>query len=165
MSDSLRAALVTLADARADKAAADDALAMKRAEFARENAALVAHTTSLATEVATAEGAVRALAREVYDRTKDKAPIAGVSIKLFSTMEYEEERALAWARATKMALIPESLDAKAFAKIAAVTPLEFVTYRQEPRVVIATQLTEALLTAPAMTDERAHEILTERTRT
>lgn len=65
-------------------------------------------------------------------------------------MSYDDTAALAWARETKMALVPESLDRKNFEKIAKATPLPFVTYRQEPRVTLATQLNAALLVEPVV---------------
>lgn len=146
MSHTLRAALRSVADARANAFAASEALRLKRERFDTENVALVEYVVRLRAEVDEAEREAKALIASHYEATKETRPVAGAEVKLFSTMSYDDAVALAWARETKMALVPESLDRKNFEKIAKATPLPFVTYGQEPRVTIASQLNAALLT-------------------
>lgn len=109
-----------------------------------ENHLLYEEKARLATELEAAESQLRALAKEEYERTGEKKPTPGVEIKIGTSYEYKPEDALAWARQTKMALVPESLDVKAFAKIAAATPLPFVTVVETPKAQIATDLDKVL---------------------
>ena len=68
----------------------------------------------------------------------------GVEIVLTSTMDYDKGLAIAWAQVKQMALIQESLDAKAFAKIAKATRLPFVTYDKMASVRIMSDLSKVL---------------------
>lgn len=148
MSTALMHHLRELANLRADQVAAADALKLKRAQFDAENAALIAHAKQLGDAVGTAEIQVRAIARLEYEQTSSKTPAPGVEIKIGKLYEYSSEDALAWAKQTKLCLVPESLDEKAFEKIAKATPLPFVKVKEEPKVFIATQLNASLYTEP-----------------
>lgn len=156
MSAALITAMRTVADARAEAFAATEALRLKREQFAADNAALLEHEKTKKLEVERAEANAKALVAVHYEQTQDQAPVPGATVKLFATMQYDEARALEWSRATKLALVPESLDKRAFEKIAKATPLAFVTYGQDPRVQLATELnatdyltTDNLPAAPA----------------
>lgn len=92
--------------------------------------------------VAEAEVAAKAAATYVYAEKHEKKPHDGVEIKLFSTMEYDDAQALAWARETKLCLVPESLDRKAFEKVAKATELPFVRQGEEVRVQLASDLSK-----------------------
>ena len=73
--------------------------------------------------------------------TGDKKGIAGTEVKVFTKLDYKAEDAMAWAKESGLCL---TLDAKAFEKVAKATPLPFVTERAEPKVTIATDLTQFL---------------------
>lgn len=125
-----------LVEARAKMAGTVAILKARADAFAAENAALFDDKKRIEGEIAAAEADVKSLARAHYDATKDKAPMKGVTIKEFDVLVYDPAQAFAWAQEKKMALVPESLDAKAFEKIAAVTPLSFVARKKEPQVQI-----------------------------
>lgn len=145
MSQTLIQALRRLADARADAADLADELKAKKAEFEFANGQLIAEAKGAADHVATLEAEVRALGEAHYATTKEKDIAPGVTVKLFKTFTItDREQALAWAKETKLALIPESLDEKGLQKIAAVTPLPFVECSEVPKVTIATQLNAAV---------------------
>jgi len=108
----------------------------KLAEFNERFAWLVEDKKGAEALVTAAEIDVRSLARAHYDATQQTKPITGVEIKLYKVYEYSPARAFEWARETKMALIPESLDVEAFKKIAAATNLPFVAVSMDPRVTL-----------------------------
>lgn len=140
MSTTLTEAALRLLNARLAATATLEALAARRAAFDAETAPLVAEKARREADIAQCEADVKALARAHYDATGDKTPLTGVEVKLYNTMAYADGDALAWAKRTNMALVPESLDRKAFEKIAAAAPLDFVTYGKEPRVTLGKRI-------------------------
>lgn len=140
MSAALVMAMRTVANARAEAVAASDALKLKREAYVRENAELIAHEVAMKQAVIEAEANAKALIAVHYEQTKNTAPVAGAKVKLFKTLTYDPTRAFAWAKEKGMALVPESLDAKAFEKIASVTDLDFVIRGTEPQVQLAKEL-------------------------
>lgn len=155
----LQDAVRKLAIARSAEAAAKAALQAKQDAFATENAALIATGRAAKESVAQAEADVRALASAAFTQTGERKPAVGVEIKVTKGLDYDPEKAFAWAKATKMALIPEQLDVKAFEKIASVTDIDFVGKVEHPKVFIASDLEKALaaadLTAPAAAEPAA----------
>jgi hypothetical protein len=143
MSAALRNHLRTLADARANQLAIDEEVRRVRAEFDAANHALLANQRDGKGLIEALERDARALALALYAVTGEKSVAPGVEIKVGKEYVYGPADALAWARETKMCLLPESLDEKAFKKIAAATPLPFVTIREEPKAFLATQLNAA----------------------
>lgn len=139
-----------LRDARKTAAQVAEELAAKRAAFDAENAVLLS-TAKLADEaVRAAETSVRAVAAAEYEKTQEAKLCPGVTVKLFETLHYEPSAALAWAREHQMALIPESLDKKAFEKIAKAANGVGGSYIiVEPRVTIAADLDAALAAVEA----------------
>lgn len=149
MMDALTEAVRNLHATRQSKADLDDQVRALRAAFDAEHAELLASQKMLTDQVSEQEAQVKALGMVAYESSLSTSPVAGVTVKLFKTMAYDPKAALAWAKEKKMALVPEALDVKAFDKIAAATPLDFVTYDSEPRVQIATDLAKALAAVPA----------------
>lgn len=133
-----------VAEARAQLAEVAALIKERRTAFEASIAHLTESQKELAAAVATSEEGLRAEALATYHATHDRAPAAGVEIKLYKTMRYDPTRALDWAKRTGMCLVPESLDAKAFEKIAKATTIEFVEYDEEPKVTIATDLTKVI---------------------
>lgn len=134
------------AAAAVTKAAVDDS----RKAWEAANAPLLATKKLQDEAVAAAETTVRALADAAYKANPaDRKPAPGVEIKMFKTILYNAERALEWAKKAGMCLIPEQLDEKAFGKVAQATKLDFVSYGEEPKVQIATDLEKALAAAEA----------------
>jgi hypothetical protein len=134
-----------LAIARADKALLDQRMKAARVAF-EEHKELIFMQRFALDQVTKAEGVVRQTAGEVYLNTGEKRPAPGVEVKVYKTMEIADNAAaLAWAQQTKIGIVPETFDAKAILKVAAVSPLPFVLYIDDPRVTIATQLNAAEL--------------------
>jgi hypothetical protein len=142
-----------LRDLRKASADALAALAAKRAEFQRDNIALVEAAQLSEQAVDAAETALKAVAaaRLADDPTSPLCP--GLKVKSFATLAYDAATAFEWAKSAKLALIPEQLDKKSFEKIAKATPLPFVTYGSETRVEIVSDLDKALAGEPAETVE------------
>jgi len=124
-------------------------LQTRREAFDRDNAQTLLALREEENRVEAAEAAARALALAHYRDTGEATPTPGIAVKLFDILDYEPERAFAWAREKQMALVPESLNVKAFEKIAKATALEFVTVKQTPKVQIATDLAKALGVVPS----------------
>jgi hypothetical protein len=143
MSAALRTQLRTLADARANQLAIDEEVRRVRAEFDAANHALLANQRDGKLNIEALEREARALALVEYKATGKKDVAPGVSIKIGKEYVYSRADALAWARETKLCLLPESLDEAAFKKIASATPLPFVTVESTPAAFIATQLNAA----------------------
>ena len=147
-----------LVEARAKVEQASLIYRAKVAEFTERYAWLAEDKKSAEALVAAAEADVRSLARAHYDATQDKTPMKGVTVKEFDVLVYDPKIAFAWAQEKKMALVPESLDVKAFEKIAGATPLPFVTKKKEPQVQIG-KMIEVPDLPPATTDVELDEIL------
>jgi hypothetical protein len=131
----------TLAQLRDAKAVIDERLKAAKAAFAETHKEDIYAQRLAADTIVKQELAVRQLAGEIYLNTGEKKPAPGVEVKVFKTMEIvDATMALGWAQATKIGLVPETFDAKAILKVAAVSPLAFVMYGEDPKVVIATEL-------------------------
>lgn len=126
-------------------------LRARQAAFAADHAQLLLDVKVSVTAVAAAETAIRAIALTAYAADEIPKPAPGVEIKLFTVLEYDAEKAFAWAKQTGVALIPASLDADAFTKIATASPVsfDFVTVTKDPRVQIGKDLDKALAVADA----------------
>ena len=122
---------------------ASNVIAVKREEFNAANKAHFDECEEARKAVAAAETTVRALADADYAANKNMNPCPGVTVKTFSVLRYAKDRALAWAKEKGMAVVPESLDEKAFEKIAKAARLDFVEFAEEPRVQVATDLVKA----------------------
>lgn len=146
----VRQTLRELADARAAVAGPSEQLAALRKAFDAEHAVLIGTVSLLREAAAGLEGEARALVEAYYHQTGDKTPCGkACQIKEFVTYDYAPERALVWAKEKGLCLIPEALDTKAFAKIAAATPLDFVAVVKEPRAEIAKQINPTDVAEPA----------------
>ena len=149
MSDALRVALTSLANARADLYAIDETLRAAKLAFDATHAEDLARAAALRSAVAIAEGQCRATALLAFHRTGDTVPAPGVVIKQYTTLAYSVAVAFAWAKEKRMALSPESLDVAAFEKIARATPLPFVSMAREPRAQVASHINAADYATPS----------------
>ena len=111
-------------------------------EFHKNNARLIQDAKVHAEAVAASETALKAVALERYDITKDKKPAPGVEIKLFKEYLIDEAAGLAWAQEKQLCLIPAKLDVAAIKKLATVQPLPFVLIDEVPRAMIASDLSK-----------------------
>lgn len=116
-----------------------------RAAHEQSIVAMVAQAKQAAAATEVAEAEVRALGLELYQLDpSQKRIVPGVEVKERAVLEYPMDKAFAWAKTAGLCVIPEQLDTKAFAKVAAATTLDFVTKRTEPQVQLAADLTKAL---------------------
>lgn len=143
LSDSLRDATFRLAmlreSIRQRKERIDVARRGFEATIAHDLEQLRADTEAMETEEAT----VRAMALVAYETEGAKHPAPGVEVVISKEFEIDEAAGLAWAKTTRMFLLPEQLDAKAVKKVAAVQPLPFVEVRERPAVRLAKDLLNA----------------------
>lgn len=83
---------------------------------------------------------VRALAVELFEKTGDKEPHQAAKIGLYTTLDYDPQRARDWSAAHMPDLL--KLDKRAFEKVAKAAPMTFVEIKKEPRARISTDLSE-----------------------
>jgi hypothetical protein len=151
LADSLRASVLQLAVLREAVAQRAEAIAKKRIAFEStlldDLIALEADKRAVEAE----ESGLRGMAQIVADQTGNRKPAPGVEVvgKTSYTIS-DTAAALAWAKKTGLALVPESVDEKALLAFAkAGQPFEFVTVEEGLAVKIATDLTAALAKAAA----------------
>lgn len=120
----------------------DEEIADLNAKFEREN-----HTTLL--EIKEAQEAIdqhdrglRSLAIEYYRATSEKRFDADISIRVTTKLQYEAEKAVAWAEANAPIMIVKSVDKKAFESLPSTRSLDFVEVVETPLAVIAKEFTE-----------------------
>ena len=142
--DTLHTLLRDIAIARAELSATKGVLAEKEAVFREANADLFDAKSTLEARIADRESQVKALAVAMYQATGEKKPADGVQVKLFTTLNYDKEKAFHWACETGIAVMPTALDVKAFEKIAKATVIPFVTITEEPRPSIDSDLSHLL---------------------
>lgn len=128
--------LVKLAEARDGMAVAKALVDAKRAAFEASIAEDVAALNEWKSLVEARTEIVKDEAMKKYEAHGTKK-FDGCEVKLFTKLDYPKDKAFEWAKESGLAL---TLDAKAFEKIAAATPLPFVTETKEPRVTIASDL-------------------------
>lgn len=133
-----------VAEARRAEGEVKAALVEKQTQFAIENDDLVAALMHKKMDREQAEAACKALVIAHFEATGEKKPVPGVEVKEKVNLIYDDAEALEWARSTKMALLPESLDVKAFEKIAKATKIPFIVEIVEPQAQIASDLEKAL---------------------
>lgn len=133
------------AEARRLRDTLHEQIAAKRAEFETALAEEMSALKDALCVVTIEEDSLRALALVAFaENPTNKKPAPGIQVTETKGVEYDTAQALQWAKETKLALVPESLDVKAFAKIAGATPLPFVRYTITPSVKLATDLPAAL---------------------
>lgn len=119
-------------------------LALEQTPEWQEVQRLKARLSEQRTLVALREGALREAALTAYRLTGDKNPAPGVSIKLFTKLDYIASAALQWCKVHASALVKEVLDTKSFEKIAESLPGAPVEVSEEPRVYVAADLSKVL---------------------
>lgn len=159
--DLLRQQLAEVAERRAKAETMASLLKAMRDEFDADNAEVIAEAARAKAALAESDANARALVVAMYqsDPQKNKKPAEGVTVRVTKVYTYDPVTALDWAREKKLALIPESLDEKAFLEIAKATPLPFVTITEEPSATLASDLSQYLAPAPSdATDLTPNEI-------
>lgn len=87
------------------------------------------------------EEEVRKAALIQYKEDGDKHALPGITIKVFNPPKYKERLAFEWALEHKVCL---KLDVAAFKAMCPSAQLAFVTFDDDPRATIATDLSKAL---------------------
>lgn len=87
------------------------------------------------------EDALRSMGEKVYEQTRNKQLLQGVSIREVVKLSYDPVAAFEWAQKTGLCL---TLDVKAFDAVAKVNALAFVKRDAKPQVILAQDLTQYL---------------------
>lgn len=165
LTDSLRASVLRLAVLRESVAQRAEAIKAKRAAFEATIADDLRLLDADKLAVEAEESGLRGMAQIVAEQTGNKKPAPGIEVVGKTTYTISDRAAaLAWAKKTGLALVPESVDEKALLAFAKTLPkgylgataafyygwrLDFVTVEEGLAVKIATDLTAALAKADA----------------
>ena len=141
MNETLKPLVVRLAEARKRAEKFRDELAFDRIAWEKAHGELIEAVTQTAKEVQDLEQDIRQKAVIAYNATGDRAPTAGVEVKIMHLIDYDPISALDWARTHGIAL---RLDDKEFKALAKASTIEFVRYYEQPVAQIATDLAKAL---------------------
>lgn len=132
---------------RAQLAEVSSRLNEAKEKFKTDNAEMIQLESDVKTQIQAQERLIKsaALDRFINDET-DKMPFAGVGIRVHRAYDFDRADALKWAQEHKLALIPESLDEKAFTEICKndSTRPDFVTVKTVASVTIAADLSKCL---------------------
>ena len=121
----LKEALIKLKAKRAEHGRAKDVLRIVQDEFERNHKNLIEAVQAVSNELSEAEGEVRKIAVDEYDKTEQKKLYGGVGIRVTYKPTYEPKTAFEWALDHKLFLL---LDKKGFEKMCKTTPPEFVSF-------------------------------------
>ena len=138
-----------LHEARVEDTKRKGILQEAREAWERHNSMLFDDADRAKKRLAFVDDALRVFALAEYEATKNKALGSGVNIRVETRLGYDPVTALLWAKKHDMALIPESLDKKAFEGLAKahIPPLDFVKQVEVATVTVAQDLEKALLEA------------------
>lgn len=140
----LREAAQRLASARALKATFDAQVTAARAAFDAAHADLLNAAKLAAEEAAQADSILRMVAVAIHETTGEKSLGYGVSVATTEKLAYDQAAAVEWAKRSGTLAVVETVDLKAFEKIAKAADLPFVTKTSVPSIRIATDLDAAL---------------------
>lgn len=146
MNDILTVAVKNVAALRRDVAAYEDIMKVATADFQNIMRGTTQKLIELKQEKDAQEALLRELALEAYAATGEKKPAAGVEVKVKTAFKYAAEKALEWALAHGIAIVPAKLDGKTFERVIAAMPErpDWIVAADEPFVTIATDLEKAL---------------------
>lgn len=144
--EELLMATQALSDMRDRVAETKEVWQEKLQELKEANAQLLDLQAQATARVGELEEYVRKLGLQLYAITKERQIVPGVAAKEETVLHIKHEgEALAWAERTQLAWIPGALDKRKLLQIAKVQDLPFAEVRKEPKVVIATNLRQAIL--------------------
>jgi hypothetical protein len=107
----------------------------------------LAERKALQEKVALLEDFIRKSALEQFVETKVKPTVAGITVKIFKILKYEKKAAESWAKEKMPELF--KFDERGFEKyakaVADTIPVPCVTFEDDPRVEIASDLSEYLV--------------------
>jgi len=96
----------------------------KKKVLEKENSTLLADITASSVDIDVARAAIKALAEDEYNLTKNKQLIGGLGIRIMTALKYDPEKALVWAKNHDMCL---TLNKRDFDKIAKIQEIDFVS--------------------------------------
>ena len=99
------------------------AFTQKKMEFEKENLELMNLMASIASDIIGVELQIKESALIKYEENGEKKLMGGVGIRIMKRLEYEESKALSWAKDHNLAL---TLNKQVFDKIAKVDYIDFV---------------------------------------
>lgn len=143
----MRERIEKLASVRRQQVTTEGMLRAARLEFEDANKDVIDLARSLQEEALELELQIKAAAAKHYKATQDKAPCAGVGIRVGTAYDIDSDEAWDWIRDHKMEkqlTKPAQLDEKAIAKLASATELPFVTALEQVTPTIAKDLDKAL---------------------
>lgn len=133
---------------------AEEAVKLLRLQWTNEHKAQIDNAKDLRYAADNEEWVLRQMAVENYVATGSKQTTEGVEVKIYKNPVYDRDVARAWCYAHDICM---ELNVKEFEKLARSKPdlFEFVTWEEEPKANIATNLHERV--APTLEEAAAAE--------
>ena len=103
-------------------------------------------------EVSDSEDYVRRFATNLFEDCGEKHPVPGVTVKVFSSLKYDLDQALAWCKSNATAFVREVLDTKSFEKVAKDLPGAPIETTEVARIYIDADLSGYLPPETAVTE-------------
>lgn len=150
--EALRQELEALAAARVRAEVAAQVVREAKAVWEQQNAAALTEMEAAKAAATQLEGTVRTLAVMAGELTGEKRPAPGVELRVTTTVTItDQDAALAWARASRIGYVPETIDGKAIEQAATKAKLALPFLRTDTtfKAVVATDLVGAFLKAAA----------------
>jgi len=107
--------------------------------FNEENKQLLGNIESAKEAEEASDKALRDWAIKLYSETKDKQIDDHISVRVNTSLEYDQDKAMKWATDHNLCL---ALDKKAFEKVADTVQLDFVEKVEKPTAVIKKEMYE-----------------------
>lgn len=126
--------------ARAEVETVEGAYRQVQDEFTRQHVHLLETRAEVRQRLEQEELALRSAAEAHYRATGDKKPIDGVTVTETVALEYDETAVREWCRTAMPQLVRETLDVKAFEKVAKAGGLPFVTLVTTGKARVAAHL-------------------------
>lgn len=114
----------------------DEKIAMLKASFGMSNAELIGNVETAREKFTTIETELRERAVEHFKETGEKQIGFGISVRVNTTYEYDEQKAVEYAIAHKMPHLLK-VDGTKFKKFASITPIDFVKPVESPSAVVS----------------------------
>lgn len=118
------------------KAVLDEKIAMLTKAFEASNAELIQTVAETKESFDLYDGEIRSLAIEHFNETGEKQMGFGISVRVNTAYEYDEQKAVEYAIAHKMPHLLK-VDGTKFKKFASITPIDFVETKESPSAAIS----------------------------
>lgn len=140
MTPALRRALAAVQAARSRLQDIDDAILPYRIAYQEAVSGLAREREMVAAMVDEAERELRAEAEQVFQQTGNKQPVRGVTVKVFTRLQYDPEQARNFCASTPTYWPALAIDRRKFEELAKETPFAFVKSVQVPMATLAKDL-------------------------